>query len=764
MNNKRKIAIGSLLGILLIGIFGVTYAVYSYSLLGENNKLIAGDIYMHYKESNTLTLSNAMPSSTYDPNNYFEFTIDGKNTNTKYDIYYDITLNYGDEIADSNRNIRIKDELLKFRLTEIIDGDEQEIFTNRSYINLNGERIYKNTIEANTSNEIMHRYRLYFWISDTTIIGNTSNADYSMEDWNKVYGSVKVTVTGDFTEKSVKDNLFKTMKDNAVMDNIQSEFVSNQNGINFSQVSSDTNGKGLYLRAGTENTSYPIYYYRGNVDNNNVIFGNLCWQIVRTTDTGGIKVIYNGEPSKKYEYTETESALTREQYLNVSEDTEWIFDNTDNTWNITITDNSSKEIIFNVPDGLGYSLKVTGTTGPSTGGTYLFYKDDRTVYGYGNRGGESIAKTYNYGELTESNTIKFTYEGSSSNESPITFKISMMGHLGKKNLLCNNQGDDSRLIPQNNYVFGGYGPLGSAGYSYGYTKSNYNYSAHYVSSSYHYADGKYYLDNPESASYPMENKRYSIGQTMYCSNHELCADRIVYTYYTERECTYESHISICTYGVNLLDGDSLQDYIDATLLNSKDDHKSEMHQFIDDWYQGIISNNQKKYVEDTTWCNDRSIAYLGGWDPENSWLEPLMFSGHYRLDISNHSNETTNIVNTNMPKLTCDNKNDEYSLANNKLTSPLALLTADEISLAGGVYGVANNNYYLYSGEKYHTMTPSTVERYVKMFDVETDGSISQIDSDTDIGVRPSLSLKNSINILSGTGTKFDPYILESEN
>ena len=31
--------------------------------------------------------------------------------------------------------------------------------------------------------------------------------------------------------------------------------------------------------------------------NNNVIFGNYCWKIVRTTNTGGIKLIYNGVPS-----------------------------------------------------------------------------------------------------------------------------------------------------------------------------------------------------------------------------------------------------------------------------------------------------------------------------------------------------------------------------------------------------------------------------------------------------------------------------------
>ena len=31
------------------------------------------------------------------------------------------------------------------------------------------------------------------------------------------------------------------------------------------------------------------------LDKNNVIFGGFCWQMIRTTDTGGVKLIYNGE-------------------------------------------------------------------------------------------------------------------------------------------------------------------------------------------------------------------------------------------------------------------------------------------------------------------------------------------------------------------------------------------------------------------------------------------------------------------------------------
>ena len=65
--------------------------------------------------------------------------------------------------------------------------------------------------------------------------------------------------------------------------------------VDFGGVSSSTNGQGLMMRSGTENAAYPILYYRGDVNDNVVKVGGFCWLIVRTTETGGIKLIYNGE-------------------------------------------------------------------------------------------------------------------------------------------------------------------------------------------------------------------------------------------------------------------------------------------------------------------------------------------------------------------------------------------------------------------------------------------------------------------------------------
>ena len=59
---------------------------------------------------------------------------------------------------------------------------------------------------------------------------------------------------------------------------------------------SGTNG--IYTTTATEG-SVPVYYYRGDADKvkNNIIFNNMCWKIIRTTENNGVKIIYNGTPT-----------------------------------------------------------------------------------------------------------------------------------------------------------------------------------------------------------------------------------------------------------------------------------------------------------------------------------------------------------------------------------------------------------------------------------------------------------------------------------
>ena len=90
--------------------------------------------------------------------------------------------------------------------------------------------------------------------------------------------------------------------DIAYRDDEASKYVNSPKGINFAEISSDTNGKGLYYTTNPDLTEdldgdeygEIVYYYRGAVENNNVVFGGFCWRIVRTNEDGSIRMRYNG--------------------------------------------------------------------------------------------------------------------------------------------------------------------------------------------------------------------------------------------------------------------------------------------------------------------------------------------------------------------------------------------------------------------------------------------------------------------------------------
>ncbi len=46
-----------------------------------------------------------------------------------------------------------------------------------------------------------------------------------------------------------------------------------------------------------EEKGQTVYYYRGHIEDNTVLWGDKCWKIMRTTYSGGIKLIYYTEPT-----------------------------------------------------------------------------------------------------------------------------------------------------------------------------------------------------------------------------------------------------------------------------------------------------------------------------------------------------------------------------------------------------------------------------------------------------------------------------------
>ena len=143
--------------------------------------------------------------------------------------------------------------------------------------------------------------------TQVTLPSNTfTNGSSSFDGWNTAADGSGTTyadgATPTFTtagEITLYAQWVAAPQQNTLMAAITSN-VNPTSSIDFRRtavVSSDpTTANGNGINVFTENNQN-VYYYRGAISDNNVLWGGFCWKMVRTTATGGIKMIYNGEPN-----------------------------------------------------------------------------------------------------------------------------------------------------------------------------------------------------------------------------------------------------------------------------------------------------------------------------------------------------------------------------------------------------------------------------------------------------------------------------------
>ena len=186
---------------------------------------------------------------------------------------------------------------------------------------------------------------------------------------------------------------------------------------------------------------------------------------------------------------------------------------------------------------------------------------------------------------------------------------------------------------------------------------------------------------------------------------------------------------------------NVENYQD-TLLN---DVNSKIKTVVDKWYKNNIIN-YSAYLADEIFCNNRDLLSGDGYKEDRHTL--------YKTLGNLESNKT--------PTLKCSNEVNKFSVKNEvaKLDYPVALITADEVAMAGGVVDKTNSEYYLYNNQDYWTMSPSYfsdgVARITFVFNT---GSLITYCGITDHGgARPVINLKSDVKISSGDGTSIAPY------
>ena len=219
----------------------------------------------------------------------------------------------------------------------------------------------------------------------------------------------------------------------------------------------------------------------------------------------------------------------------------------------------------------------------------------------------------------------------------------------------------------------------------------------------------------------------------------------------------------------------------GSLVNNRTNaNNSTIKGVIDTWYKDNLNTNYGKYISTTAvYCNDRSNP-AGGY---NTGKTSFNYGARTRLD----TNKT--------PTYDCTDTNDKFtvdtSTGNGKLTYPIALMTADEVSFAGGLYANYNANAWYFRNAKEGTLTTSssstdasyssTGSTYwwllspfywfgssarASVFYVggsSLPGFLGDYFVDGTRGVRPVISLKADVLYKSGDGSAESPYeILET--
>ena len=453
----------------------------------------------------------------------------------------------------------------------------------------------------------------------------------------------------------------------------------------------DTTYLALYTGEGADTYAKPVYYYKGNVQNNNVLFAGFCWKIVRTTETGGVKIVYNGvQKDGSCNNTGTDSQIGTSAFSNDS----------------------------NSPAYVGYMYN--------------------TVYPYSSKtiiNSTSFSGTISYGSSASYNMTHFTY--TLTNEKRIDVSSSNISTLVGK-YICNNFGRTC----SNLWYIVGY----SGNYIYYYSLSGgdldgTNKGQNYVfGASFTYANGTYTLsdtttinsDNWASQKSNVDTHHYT------CMTTGTTCSSVYYVHYIDNGNTYY---------ITLTNGKSVSDALNEMLYaNDVNKNDSTIKAYIDTWYESKIKGKYEDKLEDTVFCNDRSMSNesSNGWNPNGGSTSTSLQFGND--DTSNKS-------------LVCANETDRFSHSNAKayLKYPIGLLSAPELRLAS--YG---SSHYFNNGQYVWLASPSRFSNdgAASVGAVSTSGwDYSNVGNSG--GVRPSVSLKPGTEFASGDGSFTAPFVIE---
>ena len=180
-------------------------------------------------------------------------------------------------------------------------------------------------------------------------------------------------------------------------------------------------------------------------------------------------------------------------------------------------------------------------------------------------------------------------------------------------------------------------------------------------------------------------------------------------------------------------------------VNAKD---SPAKRLVEEWhYNNLITYDN--YLEETIFCNDRSISELGAWK-DDGYLEQNTL--YFRSPNTSTS-------------LACSNITDQFSTSNSKakLRFKISLPTYYEMALLNNKKPRTTAARFYLNSPDYYYINPSAHDGALASYVSESGGIGSALlNSDNGTyGVRPVISLASGVMPASGSGTMADPYVVD---
>ena len=200
----------------------------------------------------------------------------------------------------------------------------------------------------------------------------------------------------------------------------------------------------------------------------------------------------------------------------------------------------------------------------------------------------------------------------------------------------------------------------------------------------------------------------------------------------------------------------------GTLANNRlNTNNSSIKDKIDTWYEKNMTSYTKYLSTTAVYCNDREV----GSGTYSATGDEFYYAGYTRL------------ITNKTPSYDCTVTEDKFtvdsSTGNGKLTYPIALMTADEVSFAGGGFATNAEAWY-YKNSANGSSTGETIWWLLSpnywsgagpiVFSVSGSsdpGYLSSGHVNRTYGVRPTLSLKSCVKYSSGNGSASDPYTIK---